>query len=162
MFSCSVEYPEWMWNPFQLFLNWLIIRMSCFCFVFYYSLKHRFQGYIAGKSDLLTLDVKKLPRKFCSLARFGDIIYLGGDDQFPPETLPHTLSVQSMRHSVAVSLISSRLTNHRWEQHPSFHPMRGAGLLKIVPIEKEAVTITQDTLILEKRKTEEKMRDPRS
>lgn len=40
-----------------------------------------------------------------------------------------------------------------------------AGLLKTMPDGKEAITITQDTLMLEnqkKRKTEEKMRDPRS
>lgn len=87
-----------------------VLLLFCFFIIF---LKHRCQGYIAGKSDLLTLDVKKLSRKFCSLASFADIIYLGGDDQFPPETLPHRCSVQSMRHSMAVSLISSRLTNHR-------------------------------------------------
>lgn len=128
-------------------------------------LKHRFLGYITEKSDLLTLVGKKLPREFCSLARFGEIIHLGGDDQFPPRTLPHTCSVQSMRHSMTVSLISSRLTNHRWEQHPSFHLMLVISLLKPVPIGKEAVTITQDNLILEKQKkekTEEKMRDTRS
>lgn len=35
---------------------------------FHYFLKHRFLGNVPGKSDLLTPDGKKLPRKFC---RFG-------------------------------------------------------------------------------------------
>lgn len=56
---------------------------------------------------------------------------------------------------MTVSLISSRLANHRWEQHPSFHLMLVISFLKPVPIGKEAITITQDNLMLEKAKERE-------